>query len=680
LTLLGVASLTDGARQVSLPDTGAVALAYVALEGQVSRAVLSALVWPGSPEATARNNLRQLKRRLRLACDGDELLEGEESLQLSGHVAVDVLQLRDEVLPAEASEGELLAGLQFDDSPELARWLDGARAKVEGWRQRARLAELARREAAGDQAGALALAEAWASREPESEEAGRHLMRLHYLQGQRGAALKAFERLERTLERELGVKPLPETLALARSIEQGARLPSPTASRRPLPLSILRPPVLAGREAEWQVLLEAWEQGQVLVIIGPPGVGKSRLITDFAESRGRWVRTEGRPGDREVPFASTVRSLRAWRTVRPDVQVPEWARRELSRLLPELALPGEAPPPVASEPDRMRLFDAITEMSTRLMGAYDTLVTDDMHYLSEADLALSRYAFGRMYPSGGTSLPRCIQGVRKGEGSESLWSLVRSLEDSGVARVVELNPLGPEGVRSLLAGLGLGGAERHAERIARYTGGNPLYVVETVKHLVETGALEGEWPERLPAPGRVGRLIQRRLEALSPAALRLARVAALARSQFSYALASAVLEVGALQVGEAAVELEAAQVMAGERFTHDLVHEAVAGSIPEPLRRMLHLRLAEVLERLKAPPVVVAHHWFEAGEPQRALPSLLQAANEDEEVMLPGEAAELYARAAALLLEAGRHEEAALARAREARCRQRAAPPPGRAP
>lgn len=680
LNLLGVPSLTDGARQVSLPDTAAVALAYVALEGQVSRAVLSGLVWPGSPEATARNNLRQLKRRLRLACGGDELLEGEESLQLSGHVAVDVLQLKDEVLPAEVSEGELLAGLQFDDSPELARWLDGARAKVEGWRQRARVAELARREAAGDPGGALALAEAWASREPESEEAGRHLMRLHYLQGQRSAALKAFERLERTLERELGVKPLPETLALARSIEQGARLPGPTAARRPLPLSILRPPVLAGREAEWQVLLEAWEQGQVLVIIGPPGVGKSRLITDFAESRGRWVRTDGRPGDREVPFASTVRSLRTWRAVRPDVQVPEWARRELSRLLPELALPGEAPPAVAGEPDRMRLFEAITEMSTRLMGAYDTLVTDDMHYLSEADLALSRYAFGRMYPSSGTSLPRCIQGLRKGEGSESLWSLVRSLEDSGVARVVELNPLGPEGVRSLLTGLGLSGVARHAERIARYTGGNPLYVVETVKHLVETGALEGDWPERLPPPGRVGRLIQRRLEALSPAALRLARVAALARSQFSYSLASAVLEVGALQVGEAAVELEAAQVMAGERFTHDLVHEAVTGSIPEPLRRMLHLRLAEVLERLKAPPVVVAHHWFEAGEPQRALPSLLQAANDDEEVMLPGEAAELYARAAALLLEAGRHDEAALAQAREARCRQRAAPPPGRAP
>ncbi|WP_143195835.1 hypothetical protein [Archangium sp. Cb G35] len=43
---------------------------------------------------------------------------------------MDALRLRDSVLPAGASEGELLAGLQFDDSPELAHWLDGARAKV----------------------------------------------------------------------------------------------------------------------------------------------------------------------------------------------------------------------------------------------------------------------------------------------------------------------------------------------------------------------------------------------------------------------------------------------------------------------------------------------------------------------------------------------------------------------
>jgi hypothetical protein len=431
--------------------------------------------------------------------------------------------------------------------------------------------------------------------------------------------------------------------------------------------------VLAGREPEWHALLEGWEAGQVLLVVGEAGVGKSRLMNDFAESRGRWALVEGRPGDREVPFACVTRSLRRWFAERPAPDLPEWARHELSRLMPELVPPGEALPPVVREVDRVRLFDAITEASTRLLGDCATLVTDDMQYQSEADLALSSYSLGQLYPSRDANIPRCIQGVRPAEGSDFLWSILRRLEDAGVARRVELRPLGPQAVRALLAGLGLHGAERHAERLARYTGGNPLYVVETVKHLVETGRLEGEWPERLPAPGKVGPLLQRRLETLSPEALRLARVAALARAAFSYPLAGAVLEVGALRVGEAAMELEAAQVMTGERFTHDLLHEAVAGAIPEPLRRMLHLRLAEVFEQRGAPPVVVAHHWFEAGQGQRALPSLMRAASEDEEGLLPGEAANLYARAAALLTEAGRPEEAALARAREARCRQRAA-------
>ncbi|WP_395857816.1 BTAD domain-containing putative transcriptional regulator [Cystobacter fuscus] len=256
---------------------------------------------------------------------------------------VDALRLEDAPLPEGTAEGELLAGLRVDDSPELARWLDGARARVEGWRRRARTLELARREAAGDVRGALALAEAWAAREPESEEAGQEVMRLHYLLGQRGAALKSFERLERTLERELGVTPLPETLALARKIERGTRLPGALPTRAPLPLSILRPPVLAGREAAWQAVLEGAEAGQVVFVVGEPGVGKSRLLNDFAESRGTWLRGDARPGDREVPFASVVRSFREWNATRPVTGLPEWARRELSRLMPELAEPGEAP-------------------------------------------------------------------------------------------------------------------------------------------------------------------------------------------------------------------------------------------------------------------------------------------------------------------------------------------------
>ena len=131
-----------------------------------------------------------------------------------------------------------------------------------------------------------------------------------------------------------------------------------------------------------------------------------------------------------------------------------------------------------------------------------------------------------------------------------------------------------------------------------------------------------------------------------------------------------MLEAGALDVGEWAVELEAAQVLTGERFSHDLLAEAVTAGIPEPLGAALHLRLAQVQQARRAPPIVVARHWMAAREPERALPFLLEAAKQDEQALLPREAADLYARATALLSAAGRNEEAAVARAAELCCRQ----------
>ncbi len=75
-------------------------------------------------------------------------------------------------------------------------------------------------------------------------------------------------------------------------------------------------------------------------------------------------------------------------------------------------------------------------------------------------------------------------------------------------------------------------------------------------------------------------LIQRRLERLSPEALQLARVAALSRTQFSLSLAASALQQPMAALGQAAAELEAALLMVEDRFTHDLVHEAVEANIP----------------------------------------------------------------------------------------------------
>ncbi|MFY0566593.1 BTAD domain-containing putative transcriptional regulator [Archangium lansingense] len=683
--VLGLAQLEGPDRQrARLERRAATLLAYLGLEGPSSKASLTSLLWPDSPQATARNNMRQLLRRLRLACGGLEVVEADaERLALGPSLRLDVASLKSAALAREHARalealhpegsGPLLSGFDFDDCPELARWLDGARAAVEGWVREAREAEIERHMAQGDRTAALALAQAWVQQEPESEQAGRHLIRLHYLQGDRGAALAAFERLRSVLSRELDVTPMAETLALVRQIERGTELPRPPAASRPsLPLSVLRPSVLAGREAAWQQLEEGWKAGQLLFITGDPGSGKSRLAEEFAASKGPWIRIEGRLGDQEIPFAAQARAYRSHMKHRPGLTMPDWVRAEVSRIMPELGDPRGLPP-LVSEADELRFQEAQVEAMRLMKTGMSVVVVDDVQYWDKASARTFTYAFMRMLDSHtpDARMPCFIDCYRRGELPPYSEAIVRQLVDSGVARVIDIGPLSPEEVRRMVASLELPGAEHHADALARYTGGNPLYVIETLKHLIETDSLQKDWPQRLPPPGRVGPLIQRRLERLSPLSLQTAQLAALAGPQFRAALVPQALEVTTTALQSAFAELEAAQVLMGERFSHDLVLEAVLASIPPAAARVLHVRLAQTLEQDGAPAIHLAHHWMEAGEVERALPYLLASAHADEQMLPPEQAADHYARAAALMEATGRHEEAAQARAAEARCRIR---------
>ena len=160
-----------------------------------------------------------------------------------------------------------------------------------------------------------------------------------------------------------------------------------------------------------------------------------------------------------------------------------------------------------------------------------------------------------------------------------------------------------------------------------------------MKHLLETGALGQGWPSQLPLPGKVSTLIQHRLELLSPRALGLAQVAAVAGSRFSLRLASRMLRQPLAELGEAARELEAAQLLVDERFSHDLIHETLEATMPPPMKAMLHGLVAAVLEEDGASPLLLAHHWLRGCEPGRALPQLLRTASGDDEALLPGGAA-----------------------------------------
>src|SRR5262249_49400652 len=177
---------------------------------------------------------------------------------------------------AAASSGDLLGTFNYEDCVDLNDWVAIAR---EQWRaaRRNALAEIASRlEAEGHIALALQYAERLVTEDPLLEHAHRRLMRLHYMRGDRAAALAAYGRCREVLARHLKAQPARETLELARLVEASGVMPLPVAP--PRPVAVLRPPRLVGRDAEWKQLQQAWERQRVALVLGEPGIGKTRLL------------------------------------------------------------------------------------------------------------------------------------------------------------------------------------------------------------------------------------------------------------------------------------------------------------------------------------------------------------------------------------------------------------------
>ncbi len=553
--------------------------------------------------------------------------------------------------------GGLLEGYDYDDCPEFEEWLLYERERLQELRREALalLCEGLERE------GGLGEALSWAQRlleeDPVSEASHRRVMRLHYLLGDRAAALRAYHRCLEALRRELGVEPLEETRALAREIERGGLAPQPAGTRRRIPLSVERPPVLVGREREWALMEEAWERGQVIVVSGEPGTGKTRLALEFAASKGRVMLFSGRPGDALVPYASHVRAFRQFLGEQPGLELPPWVRRELGRILPELA-GGQEPPPLQGEADKLRFFEAQGELLRLASRGEATRVLDDLQFFDLPSLEVAFYLTSKFAPLGASgSRPRVIGTYRSGELHPGLEDRVRRLEEAGALLHVRLEPLPPVALRSLVLELGIPGLERHLDSLASLTGGNPLFVLETVRHLIETDRLEQGWSGQGGLPGKVGSIIARRLEGLSTEALQLARLVAVAGEGFSLELAARLMEREPLGLLPAWEELERAQLVKGERFSHDLIHESVAAGMPQGVRALLHRRTAAALAQEKADPARVAEHWLAGGEPERALPFLLEAGRKAEHASLLAEAQRFYQQAAQVLEEHGTPEQ-----------------------
>lgn len=595
LRLLGEPSLRAADGGVStLERKDAALLAYLALEGPTARAALAALLWPDADQAGARNNLRQRLHRLRRRAGAEVVAVDGDTMRLGSGVTHDLAW----AVTIDAPADELLGTLDYADCGALHAWVDAARERRRNARRQALAAAAQQCERAGQLAAALRHAERLVTEDPLAESAHRNLMRLHMLRGDRAAALATYERCRATFAAQLRTLPSAETAALARQIEAGALA---AAAVQPTPVGVLRPPRLVGRDAEWLALQRARSMGTIALVTGEPGAGKTRLLTDFVRARGG-VLVGARPGDAQVPYALAARLLRAL-VAQMDAPVEPWARRELARLVPAFD-PGWTP---VGDVDAVRLAQAVQQLLAATHPAGSVIALDDLQYADAESLHMLPLA-----ARGGANDPRWLLGAREHELPAVARQWLDALDASALARI-SLAPLDAAGVQTLLESLALPElpAARWARTIFRHTGGNPLFVLETLRALLAPGAVARTAARDLPLPTNVGQLIGARLAQLSGQALALAQVAALAGEDFDAETAAAVLCVHPLDLAVPWTELQRAHVLHDHGFAHDLVLDATQRSVAPETARLIHRAIAERLAQ-RAPARAAAH--FESAQ------------------------------------------------------------------
>ena len=644
-------------------------LAWLAYHpGLHPRTRVASVFWPDVLESSARASLRAALATLRRDL-GDEaavhIAAGREHVGIPGDAGVWVDVREADRLAAAGRPEAALALIDADLLTDLDDdWVLEARQALRD-RASALLLELgATAEAAGDHEAAALHARRRLELDPLSEDAARDLMQRLARKGDRAAALAAYETFRSALRRDLGIAPSAETRALAEELRLDRRAGAAQAVPMPAALARGEHSPFVGRRESLAALRASWARASagataVVVLTGAAGSGKTRLLVELAvEARaaGATVLAGRCLEDGVVAFAPFTEALRGYLTDPPGAP-PEWALAELARLLPELR--PDAPAPAGDPRDaRHRLFEAVAAaIGHAARGAPVLLVVEDLHWADAATLQMLAHVIRTL-----AWAPLLVAGSLREETVPALQALLADLRREARLERVVLRGLSEEECGELAASW-LGRAQSSPALTAavhRRTGGNPLFVEELVRHLVESrpgtsadALLEAATTE---VPLGVRTVIERRLARLPEAAAHAVRVAAVAGEDFTL---SDVAAVGEASEDAVADGLEAA-VAAGlvdeygpgrYRFAHALIREALLAGLTSTRRALLHRRTAEVLERLPEPRLPeIARHLLDAlplAGADTAARAALRAAEQATRRLAYEDAAALLDRAAA---------------------------------
>jgi class 3 adenylate cyclase/tetratricopeptide (TPR) repeat protein len=423
-----------------------------------------------------------------------------------------------------------------------------------------------------------------------------------------------------------------------------------------------------GRTEEYAALLRFLDQavagqGRVVMLGGPPGVGKTRMATEIgaeASEKG-YLTIAGNCYDRDdaVPFIPIVEILddalarsatpEAFRGVLGD-DAAEVARLmpQLRRMFPDIPPPAET----TAEQSRRVLFSAIAKFLARMAANTPVLlILEDLHWADEGTLSLLTH-LARSF----RHLPVMIIGTFRDYELDSAGPLAQTLDDCTRLHLLErvdLQGLSPAAVSEMIRTLsGQPPPSSLVDAIYSRTEGNPFFVEELYKHLKERGRLldsSGKFrsafkPSDLDVPQSVRLVIERRLARLGDETRKMLDTAAVIGRSFTFALLEASTKADADPLLDSLEESEGAGLVSSSlehlealfQFSHELIRQVVLDDLSGARRQRFHLKVADAIERIYDPSMEdkindLAYHLWNAGsaaDPARTIKCLAGAARQ----------------------------------------------------
>ncbi|MFI7589922.1 BTAD domain-containing putative transcriptional regulator [Spongisporangium articulatum] len=631
--------------------------------------------WRGNPPAGATSGLQAYVSRLRSALEPDRKARSRDSTIVSNDLGY-ALALPDDAVDAwrfEALVGTALAtaepaardtilreALALWRGPAYGGYADEPWAEVET----GRLAEL--RDVARDELAAARLAqgesavlvpelEALVAATPLREERWRLLVLAQYRAQRQGDALATLRRARAVLADELGVDPGPALLALeaevlAQSPALAPVVPVATVTTAVQPAGPRPAEDLMDRDVELRELQAAVAdalagQARCLVVEGPAGIGKTRLLAEArrlaADSGGRVLFARGSQLEREYGFGAVRQLFEDAVTDAPGTLTGPAA--------PAAALFGtgdETAPESAPV-----VTHALYRLALNLAAAVPlVLAVDDLQWCDAASLRFLVYLANRM-----EGLPLLVVAtLRTGEPHQEEELIGHLLHDPVTDRL-RPGPLSREGVAELVD-TRLGTAERpFVEACYATTSGNPLLLRQLLRALqserVSPDAAHAQVVTRIGSRA-VSSLVLMRLSRMPEPAPAVAAAVAVLGSGAELPVVAVLAGVGEEAAADAVAGLARAEILRDSYplgFVHPLVADAVYRDLAPGRRQLHHARAARVLADAGAAPESVAAQLLQV--PPRGdawvVSALRTAAARARERAAPEAAATLLRRALA---------------------------------